>query len=110
MNLHEFQGKQILASYGVRVQRGNVASTAEEAVEDQERSGRSIGMELITPQIPATGKGVHRVLIAEDVYYPGDNEPSEFYMSGLLDRSEGRNMIMYSTEGGMDLEEVAEKT
>lgn len=149
MNLHEFQGKKILASYGVRVQRGLVASTAEEAVEKAKQltqetgtswfvikaqihaGGRGkgggvklaknleqvkevasaiLGMDLITPQTPPEGKRVNRILIAEDVYYPGDSEPSEFYMSVLLDRSKGRNMIMYSTEGGMDIEEVAENT
>ncbi|MBW3518692.1 ADP-forming succinate--CoA ligase subunit beta [Flavobacterium sp. NKUCC04_CG] len=149
MNLHEFQGKQILASYGVRVQRGYVANNAEEAVEkakqlteetgtswyvikaqihaggrgkgggvklaknlDQvkEIAGQIIGMDLITPQTPPQGKKVNRVLVAEDVYYPGASEPSEFYMSVLLDRSNGRNMIMYSTEGGMDIEDVAENT
>ncbi|MFT5986183.1 MAG: succinyl-CoA synthetase beta subunit, partial [Planctomycetota bacterium] len=46
----------------------------------------------------------------EDVYYPGDSEPEEYYMSVLLNRSTGRNMIMYSTEGGMDIEQVAEET
>ncbi|MEC4113930.1 ADP-forming succinate--CoA ligase subunit beta [Myroides pelagicus] len=149
MNLHEFQGKEILASYGVRVQRGLVANNAEEAVEKakqlteetgtswyvvkaqihaggrgkgggvklaknldevKELAGNIIGMDLITPQTPPTGKRVNRVLVAEDVYYPGESETSEFYMSVLLDRSKGRNMIMYSTEGGMDIEEVAEKT
>ncbi len=149
MNLHEFQGKEILASYGVRVQRGLVANNAEEAVEKakqlteetgtswyvvkaqihaggrgkgggvklaknldevKELAGNIIGMDLITPQTPPNGKRVNRVLIAEDVYYPGESEVSEFYMSVLLDRSKGRNMIMYSTEGGMDIEEVAEKT
>ena len=53
--------------------------------------------------------GVNKVLIAEDVY-PGDSEPKEFYVSVLLNRSTGNNMIMYSTEGGMDIEAVAEKT
>ena len=67
-------------------------------------------MNLITPQTSATGKKVHQVLIAEDVYYPGESETSEFYMSVLLNRSTGRNMIMYSTEGGMDIETVAEET
>ena len=149
MNLHEFQGKQILASYGVRVQRGLVANNAEEAVEKanqlieetgtswfvikaqihaggrgkgggvklaknldevKEIAGKIIGMDLITPQTPPEGKKVNRVLVAEDVYYPGESETSEFYMSVLLDRAKGRNMIMYSTEGGMDIEEVAEKT
>ena len=67
-------------------------------------------MNLVTPQTSAEGKKVHKVLVAEDVYYPGDSETSEFYMSVLLDRGKGRNMVMYSTEGGMDIEEVAEKT
>ena len=149
MNVHEYQGKEILASYGVRIQRGHVANNAEEAVEkakqltaetgtgwhvikaqihaggrgkgggvklaknlDQvkEIAGQIIGMDLITPQTPPSGKRVHKVLIAEDVYYPGETETKEFYVSVLLNRGKGRNMIMYSTEGGMDIEEVAEHT
>ncbi len=149
MNLHEYQGKEILASFGVRIQRGIVAHSPKEAVEAakqltaetgtgwhvikaqvhaggrgkgggvklaknlkevEEIAGNIIGMNLITPQTSAEGKKVHQVLIAEDVYYPGDSETREFYMSVLLDRGKGRNMIMYSTEGGMDIEEVAEKT
>ena len=149
MNLHEYQGKEILASFGVRIQRGIVAQSANEAVEAakklteetgtgwhvikaqvhaggrgkgggvklaknlkevEEIAGQIIGMNLITPQTSAEGKKVHQVLVAEDVYYPGDSETSEFYMSVLLNRASGRNMIMYSTEGGMDIEEVAEKT
>ncbi|MEO4005167.1 MULTISPECIES: ADP-forming succinate--CoA ligase subunit beta [unclassified Flavobacterium] len=149
MNLHEYQGKEILASHGVRVQRGYVANNAEEAVakakqltaetgtgwhvikaqihaggrgkgggvklaknleQVQEIAGQIIGMDLVTPQTPPEGKKVHKVLVAEDVYYPGESEVSEFYMSVLLNRGKGRNMIMYSTEGGMDIEEVAEKT
>ncbi|GIM53548.1 ADP-forming succinate--CoA ligase subunit beta [Capnocytophaga cynodegmi] len=149
MNLHEYQGKEILSSFGVRVQRGIVAQTPKEAVEAAKQltaetgtewyvvkaqihaGGRGkgggvklakglqdveplasqiIGMNLITPQTPPEGKKVHQVLIAEDVYYPGESKPEEFYMSVLLDRSKGKNMIMYSTEGGMDIETVAEKT
>ena len=149
MNLHEYQGKEILNSFGVRIQRGIVASTAEEAVaaakQLNEETGTSwwvikaqvhaggrgkgggvklakslddvkniaddiLGMRLITPQTSSEGKLVNQVLIAEDVYYPGDSETAEFYMSVLLNRSTGRNMIMYSTEGGMDIEEVADKT
>ena len=149
MNLHEYQGKEILSGFGVRVQRGIVATTPEEAVEaakklteetgtqwyvvkaqihaggrgkgggvklaknlDQvkEISSQIIGMNLVTPQTPKTGKKVHQVLIAEDVFYPGPSEPKEFYMSVLLNRAKGKNMIMYSTEGGMDIEAVAEKT
>lgn len=149
MNLHEYQGKEILNSFGVRIQRGIVANTAKEAVAAAEKLNREtgtswwvvkaqvhaggrgkgggvklaksleevksvandiLGMQLVTPQTSAEGKTVHQVLIAEDVYYPGESETSEFYMSVLLNRSSGRNMIMYSTEGGMDIEEVAEKT
>ena len=149
MNLHEYQGKEILNSYGVGIQRGIVASTPEAAVDAAkkltEETGTSwhvikaqvhaggrgkgggvklaknleelrshaeniIGMQLVTPQTSAEGKTVHQVLIAEDVYYPGETETSEIYMSVLLNRATGRNMIMYSTEGGMDIEEVAEKT
>lgn len=69
-----------------------------------------IGMQLVTPQTGAEGKKVHKVLVAQDVYYPGESDIKEFYVSVLLDRNTGRNTIMYSTEGGMDIEEVAEKT
>ncbi|SHJ53605.1 ADP-forming succinate--CoA ligase subunit beta [Aquimarina spongiae] len=149
MNLHEYQGKEILSSFGVRIQRGIVAQNANEAVaaakqltaetgtgwhvikaqvhaggrgkgggvklaknlkEVEEIAEQIIGMNLITPQTSAEGKKVHQVLVAEDVYYPGDSEPDEFYMSVLLNRTTGRNMIMYSTEGGMDIETVAEET
>lgn len=149
MNLHEYQGKEILASFGVAIQRGIVAESPEAAVQAAKKlteetgtswyvvkaqvhaggrgkgggvklaksleevktlSDQIIGMQLITPQTSAEGKTVHQVLIAEDVYYPGESETSEFYMSVLLNRASGRNMIMYSTEGGMDIEEVAEKT
>ncbi|MFK8288588.1 ADP-forming succinate--CoA ligase subunit beta [Capnocytophaga canimorsus] len=149
MNLHEYQGKEILSSFGVRVQRGIVAQSPKEAVDAAKQltdetgtqwyvvkaqihaGGRGkgggvklakglqevepiaeqiIGMNLVTPQTPAEGKKVHQVLIAEDVYYPGESQPAEFYMSVLLDRAKGKNMIMYSTEGGMDIEAVAEKT
>ncbi|MGV3684889.1 MAG: ADP-forming succinate--CoA ligase subunit beta [Daejeonella sp.] len=149
MNIHEYQGKAILKSFGVRVQEGIVASTAEEAVEAakklkteynsdwvvvkaqihaggrgkgggvklaknldevKEKSGQIIGMQLITPQTGPEGKLVSKVLIAQDVYYPGESETKEFYISVLLDRAKGRNIVMYSTEGGMDIEEVAEHT
>ena len=149
MNLHEYQGKEILASYGVTVQRGKIATTADEAVavakelteetgtgwhvikaqvhaggrgkgggvklaknldEVKDIAGQIIGMDLVTPQTPPEGKRVHQVLIAEDVYEPGESEIEEFYMSVLLDRAQGKNMIMYSTEGGMDIETVAEET
>lgn len=149
MNVHEYQGKEILKRYGVAIQEGLVAETAEQAVdaakklseqtgtqwwvvkaqihaggrgkgggvklaksidEVREKAGNIIGMNLVTPQTGPQGKKVHKVLIAQDVYYPGPSPTSEFYMSVLLNRTTGRNIIMYSTEGGMDIEEVAEKT
>ena len=67
-------------------------------------------MNLITPQTSKEGKKVHQVLVAEDVYYPGPSETEEFYVSVLLNRANARNMIMYSTEGGVDIETVGEKT
>jgi succinyl-CoA synthetase beta subunit len=76
----------------------------------KEKASQIIGMQLITPQTGPQGKKVNKVLVAQDVYYPGASETSEFYMSVLMNRMTGRNMIMYSTEGGMDIEEVAEKT
>src|SRR6185503_9909890 len=65
---------------------------------------------LVTKQTGPTGKLVKKILVAQDVYYPGESETKEFYFSVLLDRTNGRNVIIYSTEGGMDIEEVAEKT
>lgn len=73
-------------------------------------SDEILGMQLVTHQTGPEGKEVHKVLIAQDVYYPGENEPKEYYLSILLDRAKGCNVIMASTEGGMDIEEVAEKT
>ena len=73
-------------------------------------SEQILGMQLVTHQTGPQGKEVHKVLIAEDVYYPGENEPKEYYLSILLDRANNCNVIMASTEGGMDIEEVAEKT
>jgi succinyl-CoA synthetase beta subunit len=67
-------------------------------------------MQLITPQTGPQGKKVNKILIAQDVYYDGPNKPKEFYMSVLLDRASGKNVIIYSTEGGMEIEEVAEHT
>jgi succinyl-CoA synthetase beta subunit len=148
MNLHEYQSKQILSKYGVRIQRGIVAESPEKALEAAKAlnaetgskwfvikaqvhaGGRGkgggiklakgyeevvplaekiIGMQLVTPQTGAEGKKVHIVLVAEDVYYPGESEIKEFYVSVLLDRAAGRNVIIASAEGGMDIEEVAEK-
>lgn len=148
MNLHEYQGKDILKTFGVAIQEGIIANTADEAVkaaeelkartntpvwiikaqvhaggrgkgggikvaktldEVKEKAGAIIGMNLVSKQTGPQGKRVHSVLIAQDMYYDGPTKPLEFYMSVLLNRSSGRNIIVYSKEGGMDIEEVAEK-
>jgi succinyl-CoA synthetase beta subunit len=69
-----------------------------------------LGMQLVTPQTGPEGKKVNKVLIAQDVYYKGESEIEEFYISLLLNRDSGRFIVMYSPEGGMSIEEVAEKT
>ncbi len=73
-------------------------------------AGQILGMQLVTPQTGTEGKTVHKVLVAQDVYYKGESEPEEFYISLLLNRNTGRTIVMYSPEGGMSIEEVAEKT
>lgn len=72
-------------------------------------AGQLIGMTLVTPQTGPAGKKVSKVLVAADVYYKGKSEPGEFYMSILLNRKSGRYVLMYSPDGGMDIEQVAEK-
>lgn len=153
MNLHEHQGKDVLQSFGVDIQRGIVAQTQEEAEaawhqlrsetdtdfvvikaqihaggrgkgggvklaknfeELQEHAGNILGMMLKTPQTPGgingAGKLVRKILIAEDVYAPDFDACKEFYVSVLTDRDRKCNVIIYSTEGGMDIETVAEET
>jgi succinyl-CoA synthetase beta subunit len=89
-------------------QRGvQVAKNADMA---KEISSYMLGGTLVTIQTGAEGKKVHQVLVAQDVYYPGANPTKEFYMSILMNRASGKNIIMYSTEGGMDIEEVAHNT
>jgi succinyl-CoA synthetase beta subunit len=156
MNLHEYQGKAILKSYGVTIQEGVVVDKVEDAVSAAQKltdetgtswyvikaqihaGGRGkgkveetgsngvviakgihevedkvkgiLGGHLVTLQTNGKGKKVNKVLIAQDVYYPGPSEVKEFYMSVLLDRDKGKNVIVYSTEGGMDIEHVAEHT
>jgi succinyl-CoA synthetase beta subunit len=146
MNLHEYQGKALLKSYGVAIQEGIPVETADAAVEAakklqeetgtgwwvikaqihaggrgkgggvklaksldevREIAGKILGMTLVTPQTGPEGKLVRKVLVTQDVYYPGASKPEEYYMSVLLDRQTGQNVIVYSLEGGMDIEEVA---
>lgn len=90
--------------------KGGGVKLAKNLDEVKEKAGEILGSYLVTPQTSAEGKQVHKVYIAEDAYYPGDHEPEEFYMSVLFDRAAGRNVIMYSPEGGVDIEEVASKT
>ncbi len=87
-------------------QRGvQVAKSADQAAEI---AANMLGGTLVTIQTGAAGKVVSKVLVAQDVFYPGPNEPKEYYMSVLLDRQKKQNVIIYTTEGGMDIEEVAE--
>lgn len=153
MNLHEYQGKELLKGFGVPIQEGIVATTVDEAaaawetirketgtdftvvkaqihaggrgkgggvkvaknLDDlKEHAGNILGMMLKTPQTPGglngPGKLVRKILIAEDSYRPDFDACNEFYMSVLMDRGRKCNVIIYSTEGGMDIEKVAEET
>lgn len=156
MNIHEYQGKAILKSFGVSIQEGIVADSPSAAVEAAKKlqaetgtgwwvikaqihaggrgKGKIVGTEqrgvalaknldevstiaknilgntLVTIQTGDAGKQVNKILVAQDVYYPGASPTKEFYMSVLLDRAKGRNIIMYSTEGGMNIEDVAHDT
>ena len=153
MNLHEYQGKELLKSYGVNIQEGIVATSVQEATQayadlkettgtkyavvkaqihaggrgkgggvklakDEKElndiSASILGMMLKTPQTPGgldgEGKLVRKVLIAQDVYAPDFDACKEYYVSVLTDRAKKCNVIIYSTEGGMDIEAVAEET
>ncbi len=80
-------------------------------VEEVEKFAEEIlGMTLVTPQTGPQGRLVRKVLIEQNIFYPGESDPQEFYMSILLNRDKGMNMIMYSPRGGMNIEEVAEET
>ncbi|NCI49731.1 ADP-forming succinate--CoA ligase subunit beta [Sediminibacterium roseum] len=97
--------------------KGKIAGTEQRGVavakslEDVTSIAKNIlGGTLVTIQTGAEGKKVNKILVAQDVYYPGANPVKEFYLSILLDRAKGMNVVMYSTEGGMDIEEVAHNT
>lgn len=156
MNIHEYQAKEVLKSYGVKIQEGIVAENPEAALEAAKKLNADTGTSwyvlkaqihaggrgkgeiketgsrgvvlaksleevpekaknilngtLVTIQTGEEGKMVNKILVAQDVYYPGKSEPKEYYLSILLDRATGSNVIMASTEGGMDIEDVAEHT
>tara|TARA_B100001057_G_scaffold42569_2_gene38115 strand:- start:5443 stop:6636 length:1194 start_codon:yes stop_codon:yes gene_type:complete len=90
--------------------KGGGVKVARNITELKDYSSSILGMMLKTPQTPKEGKLVKKILIAEDVYYPGVSEHSEFYVSILLNRISSKLMIMYSSEGGVDIESVAENT
>jgi succinyl-CoA synthetase beta subunit len=90
--------------------KGGGVKLAKSIEETGELTSEMIGMQLITPQTGPEGKKVNRVLIAQDVYYKGESPIKEFYVSILLNRDKGRFALMYSPDGGMSIEEVAEKT
>lgn len=90
--------------------KGGGVKLAKNYEEVQELTKKIIGMMLVTPQTKAEGKKVRKVLIQQDVYYPGSSPTAEFYMSVMLDRAKSMNMILYSPRGGMDIEKVAEET
>ena len=155
MNIHEYQAKEILKSFGVKIQNGFVAETPKDAKtlaaklskeksnvtvlkaqihaggrgkgiiketgsngvvismsldEVEEKSKNILGGTLVTHQTGEEGKKVNKLLVAEDVYYDGPEKCEEYYLGILLDRSTGVNVIMASTEGGVDIEKVAEET
>tara|TARA_X000000950_G_scaffold102599_2_gene129623 strand:+ start:2670 stop:3878 length:1209 start_codon:yes stop_codon:yes gene_type:complete len=155
MNIHEYQAKEILKTFGVKIQNGFVADNPDKAeeyaknlskenrdiivlkaqihaggrgkgviketgsngvvisksVEEvKEKSGKILGGTLVTHQTGEEGKVVNKILVAEDVYYPGADECKEFYLGILLDRTKGMNVIMASKEGGVEIEKVAEET
>jgi succinyl-CoA synthetase beta subunit len=90
--------------------KGGGVKLARSVEEVGEIAGKMLGMNLVTPQTGSSGRKVNKVLIAQDVYYKGETEPREFYISILLNRKTSRYLIMYSIAGGMDIEQVAEKT
>lgn len=90
--------------------KGGGVKIARSVQEVGEVAGNILGMTLVTPQTGPQGKKVNKVLVARNVFYEGESTPKELYISILLNRTSGRFMIVYSPEGGMDIEEVADKT
>lgn len=88
----------------------NGVKVAKSLEEITEFAKKILGGTLVTIQTGPAGKVVNKVLVAQDIYYDGPSERKEFYLSILLDRTRGQNVIMYSTEGGMNIEDVAHDT
>ncbi len=138
MNIHEYQAKEVLRKFGVATLKGQMVTTPEDAVKAAQSMGGSVwvvkaqihaggrgkgggvkiaksldevreltkkmlGMTLVTHQTGPEGKVVHRVFIEQ-----GCNIAKEYYVACLIDRATGRVAMMASSEGGMDIEEVAE--
>jgi len=89
--------------------KGGGVKLAKSVGDVEKLAGQMLGMQLVTPQTGPEGKKVNKVLVAQDVYYKGESEPQEFYISILLNRDKGRNIVIFSPEGGMSIEEVAAK-
>jgi succinyl-CoA synthetase beta subunit len=90
--------------------KGGGVKIAKSLDEVQAYANQILGMQLVTPQTSAEGKKVRKILVEQNIFYPGESETEEYYMSILLNRDKGRNMIMYSPRGGMNIEQVAEET
>ncbi len=113
----ELQKETGTVSFAVKAQihaggrgKGGGIKIAGNIDEVKKYAGEIIGMQLITHQTGSEGKKVNKVLIEQNIYYPGDHPVKEYYTSILLNRNTGRNIVMYSPEGGMDIETVAAKT
>jgi succinyl-CoA synthetase beta subunit len=90
--------------------KGGGVKLAKSVEEVEKLATQMLGMQLVTPQTGPEGKKVNKVLIAQDVYYKGEYKTEEFYISILLNRDKGRNIFVFSPEGGMSIEEVAAKS
>ncbi|BAR91809.1 ADP-forming succinate--CoA ligase subunit beta [Blattabacterium cuenoti] len=148
MNLHEYQGREILNFFSIQVPDGMIASSPEEAVkvakiilkkteknslvikaqihaggrgkaggiqivknldEVYEKSKNILGKFLITPQTSKKGELVRKILLSEDVYFYESSTPIEYYLSILLNRDIEKNIILYSKEGGVNIEDISKK-
>jgi succinyl-CoA synthetase beta subunit len=114
---HVLQGKTGTEVWAVKAQihaggrgKGGGVKIAKTFTEVKYHALNILGMQLVTPQTGPQGKKVYRVLVEQNIYYKGETEPKEFYVAILLNRQQGRNMIVYSPQGGMSIEDVAAET